>query len=78
MIEKGKLYEYTGDGWVLLLDQNNKPADHLKKDDVFLAVHRELRFNGGYRYSYIWLIKGERVLFCSLSDYISQFIKEVK
>lgn len=78
MIQKGKLYEYTGDGWLLLLDENKKAVDRLEKDDVFLITRSESRISGGYHYTHIWLVKGERALFCSLSDYVSQFFKEFK
>lgn len=78
MIQKGKLYEYTGDGWLLLLDENKKVVDRLEKDDVFLVTRSESRISAWYPHTLIWLIKGERVLFCSLSDYVSQFFKEFK
>lgn len=78
MIEKGKLYKYTGDGWLLLRGEDGTAIDKINKGDVFFVLNQEYRITGQYQFLHVLAVKGENIGKCAFSEYLSQFVKEFK
>lgn len=74
MLLNGKLYRYENHGWLLLKNTSGAVSDKLSYGDIFLLTNYEIVM-GGWA-TKITLVRGDSVFHCTISSYMSQFLKE--